>query len=107
MSDQSPIDLRITELIHADLARESAIGLIKHILRRDADILLCELADQEQVERGRGNDDFDGGIELGRVEVVDEIRQTLGGAVPGSQTEAMSVIVSWFSLHSPGQVDVK
>lgn len=82
VTNESPVDLGILELVDADLTGERAIGLVEDILGRDADVLVGELAGEREVEGGRGDDDLGGGIELGGVEVANDGLDALDGAVP-------------------------
>lgn len=69
MSGQSPVDLRILQLINAKLSCEGSVWLIKNVLSRDADFLICLTAGQEKVDGWRGDNDFGVGIKLSIVEV--------------------------------------
>jgi hypothetical protein len=82
VSDQRPANLRILELLHAQLAGESAIGLVIDILGRNGDRGVGQLAREQQVDGGRGNDDLGGRITFRRVEVVDDGLDGVGDSVP-------------------------
>jgi hypothetical protein len=72
VSNNSPIDVRIPQLLDTQLPREGAIGFIEHILGGNTNLGVGELAYQEEIQRWRGNDDFSAGIELGGVEIGDD-----------------------------------
>lgn len=82
MSDQSPVDLGILELLDAQLTGKSAIGLVVDVLRRDADRLVGQLADQREVQDRRRHDNLGGRVALGGVEVVDDGLDGVGDSVP-------------------------
>lgn len=82
MSHNRPVDFRIPELFHAQLARERAVGLVKHVLRGHPDLWVCQAARQQEVEGWRGDHDFGVGVKLGGVEVGDDAADGFGGAVP-------------------------
>lgn len=83
MSDESPVDLEVLELLDADLTSESTVGLVENVLGGDADVVVGDLACELQVGSGRGDDDLGVGIKLGRVEVVDDGGDAAGNTVPG------------------------
>lgn len=58
MPHQRPRDTTILQLLHANFSGVRAIGLVKYVLRRDLDSLAEVLAREQQVERGRRDDDF-------------------------------------------------
>lgn len=82
MSEDNPLDVAILELRDADLAREGAVRLVEDVLRRDFDALAQVLAREEEVERGRRDDDFGVGVAFGVVEVADEVFDGGDGAIP-------------------------
>lgn len=83
MSNESPVDVGVLELINANLSGESAIGLVEDILSSNAELLVGELAGEGEVEGRRRDDDLGGGIELSGVEVVNDGLDGLSRAVPG------------------------
>jgi len=83
VSDESPVDLEVLELLDADLTSESTVGLVENVLGGDADVVVGDLAGELQVGSGRGDDDLGVGIKLGRVEVVDDGGDAAGNTVPG------------------------
>lgn len=83
VSNKSPVDLEILKLLDTDFTGESTVGLVKDVLGSDADVLVGDLAGELQVGSGRGDDDLGVGIELGRVEVVDDGGDAVGNTVPG------------------------
>ena len=58
MSEQRPGDIRVLQLVDADLARESAIRLVEDVLCGDFDALAEMLAGQEEVQRRRRDHDL-------------------------------------------------
>lgn len=58
MSRQRPPDVAVCELLRANLARESAIGLVEDVLRADFDLGFQVFADDEQVQAWWGDDDL-------------------------------------------------
>jgi hypothetical protein len=96
VAEQGPGDVRVLELGDGDLAGEGAVGLVEDVLGGDLDALAGVLAGEEEVEGGRGDDDLGVGVDLGVVELVDDVGDRLNGAVPGR-----SVLVGlfcWVSL---------
>lgn len=82
MSDEGPGNLGVLELVDGDLTSVGTAGLVVDILSRNGDVGVGELAGEVQVEERRGNDDLSGWVELGGVEVVDDVLDGLGGTVP-------------------------
>lgn len=82
MSDQSPLDVEVVQMLDADLAGEGAVGSVKDILCGNADAVAGGLANQLQVERRRRDDNLHGRVELCRVQVLDELPETLASPVP-------------------------
>lgn len=70
MSDNDPVNLSILELLNANFTGESTVGLVEDILGSNANLGVGSLAGEEEVESGGGDDDLDGGVELGLVEVL-------------------------------------
>lgn len=58
MSAQRPPNLTIFQLLRADLACESSIGLVEYVLAADFDFRLEVFAYEEEEETGWGDDDF-------------------------------------------------
>jgi hypothetical protein len=73
VAQDGPRDVAVFELGDGDFAREGAVGSVEDVLGRDFDARAQVLAGQEEVERGRGDDDFGVGVAGGLVEVVDDI----------------------------------
>jgi hypothetical protein len=94
VSDKSPGDLDILELVDADLTSESTVGPVEDVLSRDGNVGVRELAGEVQVEERRGNDNLRGGVELGGVEVVDDGLDGLGSTVPDYIEDRLLVIYS-------------
>lgn len=84
MTNKSPVDVDVLELVNANLASESAIGLVEDILSSNAELLVGELAGEGEVEGRRGDDDLSGGVELSGVEIVNDGLDALNRAVPGT-----------------------
>jgi hypothetical protein len=72
VSNNSPIDVRVLQLLDTQLPREGTIGLVVHILGGHPNLGGGEMAYEEEVQRWRGNDKFSRGIELGFVEMGDD-----------------------------------
>lgn len=83
VAQEGPGDVGVLELLDGDLAGEGAVGLVEDVLRGDLDALAGVLAGEEEVEGGRGDDDLGVGVDLGVVELVDDVLDRLNGAVPG------------------------
>lgn len=82
MTQDRPGDVAVLELVDGDLAREGAVGLVEDVLGSDFDAGAQMLAGDEQVEGGRGDDDFGVGVEFGVVEALDDLFDGLDRAVP-------------------------
>jgi hypothetical protein len=82
VAEQRPGNVGVLELGDGDLAGESAVGLVEDVLRGNLDALAGMLAGEEEVEGGRGDDDLGVGVDLGVIELVDDILDRLDGAVP-------------------------
>lgn len=65
VAEDGPVDVAVLELLNADLAREGAVGLVIDILRADLDVLPDGVADELEVDGGRGDDDLCGWGGLG------------------------------------------
>lgn len=62
VAEQRPCDAAVFELGNGDLAGESTVGLVEHVLRGDFDGRGEVFAREEQVERGWGDYHFRVGI---------------------------------------------
>jgi len=82
MPEKSPRDVGVLELRDGDLACESAVGLVEDVLGGDFDAGAEVLAGEEEVEGGRRDDDFGGGVDFGVVEAVDNFFYGVDCAVP-------------------------
>lgn len=82
MAQNRPRDVAVLELRDGDFAGESAVGLVEGVLRGDFDSFAEVLADEQQVEGGRGDDDFGGGVDGCFVEVGDDLFDGGYGTVP-------------------------
>ena len=82
VSNDGPVDLGIPELLNANFTSESTVGLVEDVLSGNTNLLIGDLAGQGQVESGRGDDNLGGGVELSRVEVVDDGFDTVSTTVP-------------------------
>jgi hypothetical protein len=110
VADQSPGNVGVLELRGGDLAGESAVGLVEDVLGGDLDALAGVLAGEEEVEGGRGDDDLGVGIDLGVVELVDDVGDRLNGAVPVGGRKSVSwavCLVSLWLLRGIGSVHLE
>ena len=82
VSNDGPVDLGIPELLNTNFTSESTVGLVEDVLSSNTDLLIGDLAGKGQVESGRGDDNLGGGVELSRVEVVDDGFDTVSTTVP-------------------------
>lgn len=82
VADDSPVNLGIAELLNANLAGESTVGLVVDILGSNTDLGVGELAGQSEVDGGGGDDDLGAVIELGGVEVLHDVGDALSNTVP-------------------------
>lgn len=82
MSDNNPVNLSILELLNADFTSESTVGLVEDVLGGNANLGVGSLAGKEEVEGRGGDDDFDGGVELGLIEVLDDGGDGVSDTVP-------------------------
>ena len=82
VSNDGPVDLSIPELLNTNFTSESTVGLVEDVLSSNTDLLIGDLAGKGQVESGRGDDNLGGGVELSRVEVVDDGGDTVSTTVP-------------------------
>lgn len=64
VAEDGPVDVAVLELLDADLAGEGAVGLVIDVLRADLDVLPDGVADELEVDGGRGDDDLCGGARL-------------------------------------------
>jgi hypothetical protein len=82
VSHNSPINLGILELLHAQFTSERTVGLVVDILSRNGDGGVGEFAGECEVDGGRGNDDLGGRVALGVVDVGDDGFDGVGDSVP-------------------------
>jgi hypothetical protein len=82
VSDNSPVNLSILELLNADFTGESTVGLVEDVLGGNANLGVGSLAGKEEVEGRGGDDDLDGGVELGLIEVLDDGGDGVSDTVP-------------------------
>jgi hypothetical protein len=82
VSDNDPVNLSILELLNANFTGESTVGLVEDILGSNANLGVGSLAGEEEVESGGGDDDLDGGVELGLVEVLNDGGDGVSDTVP-------------------------
>ena len=82
VSNDGPVDLSIPELLNTNFTSESTVGLVEDVLSGNTNLLIGDLAGKGQVESGRGDDNLGGGVELSRVEVVDDGGDTVSTTVP-------------------------
>jgi hypothetical protein len=82
VSHNSPINLGILELLHAQFTGKSAVGLVVDVLRRHGDRGVGEFAGKCEVDGRRGDDDLGGRVALGVVDVGDDGFDGVGDSVP-------------------------
>ena len=82
VADERPGDVGVLELGDGDLASEGTVGLVEDVLGGNLNALASVLAGEEEVEGGRRDDDLGVGVDLGVVELVDDVLDRLNGAVP-------------------------
>lgn len=82
VTQDRPVDLGILQLLDTDFTGECAVGLVEHVLSRDTQLLVGELAGEGQVQRGRRDDDLRLGVKVGGVQVVDDGGDTVRNTVP-------------------------
>jgi hypothetical protein len=90
VTDDSPVDVGVLQLLDTDLTGESTVGLVEDVLGSNADLLVGELAGEGEVEGGRSDDNLSGGVELGFVEVLDDVGDALDNTVPGNWLDSRS-----------------
>ena len=92
VANDNPVNLGVLQLLDADLAGESTVGLVEDVLGSDADLGVGQAAGEGEVE-GRGRDDDLGvGVELGGVEVIHDVGDALSNTVP-------VLLVNWEGLE--------
>lgn len=94
VADQGPGDVGVLELGSGDLAGEGTVGLVEDVLGGDLNALTSVLAGEEEVEGGRGDDDLGVGVDLGVVELVDDVLDRLNGAVPVGDGALVELLLS-------------
>lgn len=82
VADDSPVNLVIAELLNADLASESTVGLVVDVLGSNTDLRVGKLAGQSEVDGGGRDDDLGGVVELGGIEVVHDVSDALSNTIP-------------------------
>jgi hypothetical protein len=82
VAQDRPGDVAVLELVDRDLASEGAVGLVEDVLRSDFDAGAEVLPDQEEVERGRSDDNLGVGVQLGLVQVLDDGLDSLNVTIP-------------------------
>jgi hypothetical protein len=87
VAEDGPADVAVLELRDGDFTGEGAVGLVEDVLGGDFEALAEVLAGEEEVEGGWGDDDFGVGVELGVVEVLDDVGDAGDGAVPERRSE--------------------
>lgn len=90
VADDDPVDLSILELLNADFTSKSTVGLVGDILGGYANLWVGESAGECEVKSWGRDDDLGGGVELGGVEVVDDISDALSNTVPKPRSVALS-----------------
>jgi hypothetical protein len=87
VAQDRPRDVAILQLRHAYFAGEGAVGFVEDVLSRDFYPRAEVLAREEEVEGGRGDDDFGVAVAGGRVEVGDYVFDCGDCAVPADRTK--------------------
>ena len=87
VAEEGPGDVGVLELGDGDLTGEGTVGLVEDVLGGNLNTLAGVLAGEEEVEGGRGDDDLGVGVDLGVVELVDNVGDRLNGAVPVGRSE--------------------
>ena len=82
MAQNRPGDVAVFELGDADFAREGAVGFVEDVLGCDFDSGAQVLAGEEEVEGGRGDDDFGVAVAGCGVQVGDDGFDGVDCAVP-------------------------
>lgn len=82
MSEDGPVDVGLTELLHTDLTGESTVGLVEDVLGSNADLLVGQAAGEGEVQGGRRDDNLGVRVELSRVKVVHDVGDALDNTVP-------------------------
>jgi hypothetical protein len=86
VAQDGPGDVAVLELGDRDLAGEGAVGLVEDVLGSDFDARAEVLADQEEVERWRGDDNLGVGVQLSLVQVLDNGLDGLDVTIPAGVT---------------------
>lgn len=82
MSDDSPVNLGIAELLNTDLSGESTVGLVVDVLGGNTDLGVGKLAGQSEVDGGGRDDDLGAVVELCGIEVLHDVGDALSNTVP-------------------------
>jgi hypothetical protein len=69
-------------LLSRDLAGKGSVGLVEDVLRCDLEALAKVLACEEEVEGWGCDDDLCVGVELGLIQVLNDVGDALNRAVP-------------------------
>lgn len=91
MANDNPVNLGVLQLLDADLAGESTVGLVEDVLGSNADLGVGQAAGEGEIEGGGRDDDLGVGVELGGVEVVHDVGDALSNTVP-------VLLVNWDGL---------
>ena len=84
MAGQSPLDLGILKLRDTEFTGVGTVRLVEDILGRNSNVVVGQLAGQQEVNRGRGDDNLGVGVEFGRIEVLDNAGDTIYGTIPAA-----------------------
>lgn len=84
MSHQGPRNTAVVQLVHAQFTGIRSHGLVEDILRSNGEFGIGLVAGWEEVDRRRGDDDLSVGVELGFVEVVDDVADGFLRTIPVS-----------------------
>lgn len=91
VANDNPVDLGVLQLLDADLAGESTVGLVEDVLGSNTDLGVGQAAGEGEIEGGGRDDDLGVGVELGGVEIVHDVGDALSNTVP-------VLLVNWDGL---------
>lgn len=99
VANDNPVNLGVLQLLNADLAGESTVGLVEDVLGSNADLGVGQAAGESEVEGGRRDDDLGGRVELGGVEVLHDVGDAVSNTVPIVLVNCMflQAAVPWLS----------
>lgn len=104
VTNDNPVNLGVLQLLNANLAGESTVGLVEDVLGSNADLGVGKAAGEGEVEGGGRDDDLGGRVELGRVEVVHDAGDALSNTVPNMLVNCADLACcSTLTLEMEGQ----